>query len=251
MIFLRSLLFNLVFFVSSAILLTAALPALLMPRRVTIDIGILWVRFLLAALRIICGIRHEVRGRENLPDGPCIVAAKHQSAWDTLAFSLFIDDGCYVVKQELTRIPVYGWLLSKTGVVAIDRAGGARTLRAMVKAARVYLGEGRRIVIFPEGTRTKPGDRRPYHPGIAALYQQLAVPVVPVALNSGLFWQRRAFVKRPGLIVVEFLPPIQPGLTRRDFMARLETEIEQASDRLCAPRDAPRDAAAPPAAACG
>ncbi len=238
MSFLRSLLFNLVFFGTGAVFLTAALPALVLPRRVTIILGRAWMRFLLWNLRVICGIRHEIRGRENLPDGPYIAAAKHQSAWDTLAFCLFIEDGCYVVKKELTRIPVYGWLLAKSGVVAIDRAGGAKALRAMVKSARAHLAQGRPIVIFPEGTRTLPGQRRPYHPGIAALYQQLAAPVVPIALNSGLYWQRRAFVKRPGVIVVEILPPIPPGLPRRDFMARLEHDIEDASARLSAPEAA-------------
>lgn len=235
MIVLRALLFNCVLFVSGTLFLTLALPALVMPRWVTIRVGVVWFSFILWAVRIICGISHEVRGRENLPVTPCVVAAKHQSAWDTFAFLTFIDDAAYVIKKELIRIPVYGWMLSKAAMVPVDRTAGARALRAMVRTARTRLAEGRSIVIFPEGTRTAPGAHRRYHSGVAALYTQLAVPVVPVALNSGLFWPRRAFIKRPGHIVVEILPPIPPGLSRSDFMRRLESAIEEASARLCGP----------------
>jgi 1-acyl-sn-glycerol-3-phosphate acyltransferase len=162
-------------------------------------------------------------------------ASYHQSAWDTFAFLTFLDDGAYVIKKELTRIPIYGWLIIKAAMIPVDRTGGARALRNMVCTARARLAAGRHIVIFPEGTRTAPGTHRAYHPGVAALYSQLAVPVVPVALNSGLFWPRRAFLKRPGHIVVEILPPIPPGLPRGDFMRRLESSIEGTSARLCRP----------------
>jgi 1-acyl-sn-glycerol-3-phosphate acyltransferase len=235
MIVLRALVFNCVFFVSGTLFLSLALPALAMPRRITIQVGVVWFAFVLWALRVICGISHEIRGRENLPATPCIVAAKHQSAWDTLAFLTFLNDAAYVIKKELTRIPVYGWLLTKAAMVPVDRSAGAKALRTMVRTARTRLAEGRSVVIFPEGTRTAPGAHRHYHPGVAALYAQLAVPVVPVALNSGLFWPRRAFIKRPGRIVVEILPPIPPGLSRGDFMRRLESAIEEASARLCKP----------------
>jgi len=235
MIVLRALVFNCVFFVSGALFLSLALPALAIPRRVTIRVGVAWFTFILWAVRIICGISHEIRGRENLPATPCVVAAKHQSAWDTFAFHTFLDDATYVIKQELIRIPVYGWLLIKAAMVPVDRTAGAKALRTMVRTARTRLAEGRSVVIFPEGTRTAPGDHRSYHPGVAALYTQLSVPVVPVALNSGLFWPRRAFIKRPGRIVVEILPPIPPGLSRGDFMRRLESAIEEASARLCEP----------------
>ncbi len=229
----RSLFFNLVLFGTGAVFLSLVLPALLLPRRFTILIGKIWFSFLLAALRLICGVSYEVRGFENIPATPAIIAAKHQSAWDTFAFHLFIEDGAYVIKQELTRIPVYGWFLIKAAMVPVDRGAGAKALRQMVKTARSRVAEERHIVIFPEGTRTAPGESRDYHPGVAALYSQLDVPVVPVALNSGLYWPRRAFLKRPGRIVVEILPPIPRGLPRREFMARLRSAIEDTSDRLC------------------
>src|SRR5690606_21388864 len=147
-----------------------------------------------------------------------IVAAKHQSAWDTMAFYWVLDDAAYVLKKELLSIPLYGWCARKARMIGVDRSGGAKALRAMVEQAQNCLAEGRPIVIFPEGTRTAPGRRSAYHPGIAALYTRLGVPVVPVALNSGLFWGRRSFIKQPGRIVVQFLPPIPPGLERRAFM---------------------------------
>lgn len=235
MIVVRALLFNCVVFVTGTLFLSLALPALAMPRWVTIRVGVAWFTFVLWALRVICGVSHEVRGQENLPSAPCVIAAKHQSAWDTFAFLTFLDDASYVIKKELIRIPVYGWLMTKAAMVPVDRTAGARALRSMVRTARARLADGRNVVIFPEGTRTAPGERRRYQPGVAALYAQLAVPVVPVALNSGLFWPRHAFIKRPGHIVVEILPPIPPGLPRGDFMHRLESAIEEASARLCGP----------------
>lgn len=238
MIFLRSLAFNLLFFGSSAVILTAALPALILPRRVVVAVGDFWCRLVLGTLRLTCGITHEIRGLEHLPREACIIASKHQSAWDTLIFSGIIRDRSFVVKRELMWIPVYGWLLNKAGMVPIDRAAGAKALRGMIRVARAKLAQERSIIVFPEGTRMAPGAHRPYLPGVAALYTQLGVPVVPVALNSGLYWGRRAFVKRPGRITLEILPPIAPGLTRKDFMRELTDRIETASDRLCAANDA-------------
>ncbi len=147
---------------------------------------------------------------------------------------IVLGDAAYVLKRQLLWIPIYGWYLRKLDNLSVDRAGGASALRVMVEAGKRIIAQGRSIVIFPEGTRTVPGERRPYHPGIAALYTQLDVPVVPVALNSGLFWGRRAFLKRPGRIVLEFLPSIAPGLPRKVFMRELESRIETASERLCA-----------------
>ncbi len=230
---LRSAAFNLAFYVWGLLLHLLCLPLLLLPsHRPTQWAGRLWVRSSLALLAWICGLRHEIRGREHLPAGACIVASKHQSAWDTLIYSQLLEEAAYVMKQELLWFPLFGLYLMKSGVVAVDRAGGAKALRAMVADAGRFAEAGRPLVIFPEGTRTAPGDKRPYHPGIAALYRQLALPVVPVALNSGLFWARKAARKKPGTIVLEFLPPIEPGLSRKAFMAELEARIETASARL-------------------
>ena len=229
---LRSLLFNIVFFIWSTGFHLLCLPLLAAPKVATFQAGRFWVRVSLWLLALICGLRHRIDGRENLPQGPCIIAAKHQSAWDTLIFSQFLEMPSYVIKRELIWFPLFGWYLYKLGVIAVDRAGGAKALRALISQAQALAAAGRPIVIYPEGTRTAPGQNRPYQPGIAALYRQLDLPVVPVALNSGLFWGRRSFLKRPGCIRLEILPPIPPGLDRKTFLKELESRIEGASTRL-------------------
>ncbi|PPR63939.1 MAG: 1-acyl-sn-glycerol-3-phosphate acyltransferase [Alphaproteobacteria bacterium MarineAlpha4_Bin2] len=179
------------------------------------------------------GIEYEIRGRENLPkDRPFIIASKHQSAWDTLIYNIIILDCAYVVKRELFWFPFFGWFLWRVGMIGIDRGGGARTIKYLVTASKQRLADGRSIVIFPQGTRTAPGTQVPYLPGISALYVQCAAPVVPTALNSGVFWPRRTIIKRPGKVIIEFLPAIDPGLPRRAFAAQLEAAIETATAHL-------------------
>jgi len=232
MIAVRSFVFNTLFLIWTALVLIACLPIL--TSTAIVKAGQIWARVSLAMLRTICGLHHEIRGLENLPAGPCMIAATHQSAWDTLIFPLLVNGPGYIYKRELRRIPLFGWYLSRAGCIPIDRAGGPKALRRMIEHARRSLAQGRTIIIFPEGTRVPPGARRPYHPGVAALYGQLGVPVVPVAVNSGLYWGRRAFAKRPGRIVLEFLPPIAPGMDRRKFTAELQRRMEEASDALLA-----------------
>jgi 1-acyl-sn-glycerol-3-phosphate acyltransferase len=229
---LRSLLFNLLFFGWTAVILLICLPALPFGVAAVHWVGRLWVRVTLALLAVTVGLRHRIIGLENLPDGPAIVAPKHQSTWDTLIFALPLRLPAYVLKRELMRIPLFGLYLARAGMIPVDRAGGGGALKQMVAGARAAVAAGRHLLIYPEGTRTAPGEQRAYHPGVAALYGQLDLPVVPVALNTGLFWGRRAFLKRPGIITVEFLPPIPPGLPRKQFMAELKARIESATDRL-------------------
>ena len=216
---LRSLLFNAFFYLWTTLILLGGLPLMLGPRSGLYHLGRLWVRGIMAVLRLsLRPATTEIRGLEHLPQGGFLVAPKHQSAWDTLIFSVLLWEHSFVLKQELTWIPVFGLYLIRAGLVPVDRKGGSKALRKMVTQARRVIAEGRPLVIFPEGTRVAPGDRRPYHPGVAALYSQLDVPVVPVALNSGCFWGRRSFAKKPGTITLEFLPKIEPGLKReRNF----------------------------------
>src|SRR4029077_9348061 len=166
--------------------------------------------------------------------GPVIFACKHQSSWETLAFSRLVPNSAIVLKRELLFIPIVGWAMARVGTIAVERGDGAAALRGLVRQAKAAIAEGRSILIFPEGTRTPVGSQRAYQVGTAALYRQLGVPVVPVALNSGLFWGRRQFIKWPGVIDVEVLPPLQPGLGREAFMATLRERIEAASARLVA-----------------
>jgi 1-acyl-sn-glycerol-3-phosphate acyltransferase len=232
---LRSLAFNLAFYIATAAFGVLGLPLLLLaPRRLVMRFGVGWHRCVLWLLKLLVGLDGEVRGRERLPpqSSACIFALKHQSTWDTLMVPVAFDDPAAVIKQELLFVPFYGWYAARAGSIFIDRKGGAGALRRMLAAARCAAAAGRPIVIFPEGTRVAPGQRLPYHAGVAALYQALSVPLVPVAVNSGLFWGRRSFVKRPGRITLEFLDPIMPGRSRREVMSELERRIEDATSRL-------------------
>ena len=231
----RALVFNIVFFIGTAIFGIAGLPFLLTPRRTAMRFGRFWAQVVLAALKLIVGLDGEIRGRQNLPKEPCLIAMKHQSMWDTLILPPLLGDPAVVIKRELQFVPFYGWYATRAGSIFIDRKGGAGALRRLVADAKRAIAMGRPVVIFPQGTRTTPGepaDAAPYQPGVAALYRELGVPMVPAAVNSGLFWGRRAFFKRPGRIVLEFLEPIPPGLPRREVMAMLETRIETASAAL-------------------
>ncbi|HXQ68222.1 MAG TPA: lysophospholipid acyltransferase family protein [Alphaproteobacteria bacterium] len=237
---LRSLLFNLAFYGWTALACVVALPTLALPRGVLVRLARLWARGIVLLLSALLELRHEVRGDIPHPKGGAIYAFKHQSAWDTLLLPLLLQDPAIVLKKELLLIPLFGWYLAKTGQIAIDRRGGAAALKRMVRAAKRCSQAGRPLVIFPEGTRTAPGQHRPYLPGVAALYGQLALPVVPVALNSGLFWPRRSFLKRPGLMTVEFLPAIEPGLSRQGFLDELERRTESACAKLVVERSVER-----------
>ncbi len=228
----RSLLFLTVFYGSSAFILVMALLLLPFPRRATQTCFRIWMRYMMWLLKVFIGLDYRITGRENLPDGPVILACKHQSAWEVGIFLILFSDPAYVLKKELLSIPVYGWLLRKTRMIAINRDEGASALKKMLRQAREVLANGRSVVIFPEGTRLAPDTRGTYHPGVAALYKNSNVPLVPVALNSGCFWGRRSFLKRPGTITLQFLPAIDKGLKARDFMEVLETRIENASQNL-------------------
>ena len=230
---LRSVVFAAVFYLWSSLLSPPYLPLMLLPRRYFWRCCLSWCRSCLSIIKWVGGIDYEVRGIENLPDGPVILASKHQSAWDTLIYNALVLDCAYVVKRELLRFPFFGWFLWRVGMIGVDREGGASVLKTLVAEARERLAAGRSIVVFPQGTRTPPGEDRPYLVGIAALYGKCDVPVVPIALNSGVYWPRRKFLKYPGTIVVEFLAPIEPGLDRREFMKILRERIEPAADKLC------------------
>lgn len=228
------MIFLILFYAWTLPLAVLYLPLLLGPRRLMMAFAKFWLKGVLGLMKLVCGLDFEIRGREHMPKGAAIIASKHQSAFETFAFHLVVNDPAYVLKRELTWIPFFGWYLAKTGVIAIDRSAGTKALKAMVKGGEDAKAEGRPIIIFPEGTRTPPGERQPYHTGIAMLYGALELPVVPVALNSGLFWRKRGFSKRAGTIALEFLPAIAPGMNRKVFMAELENRIETATDLLVA-----------------
>lgn len=236
MIFLRSALFNLLFIGGTAAVVVAALPLLLAPPAALIAYVRGWARCVVWLLQIVCGIRVEATGLGHIPPGGAIIAAKHQSAFDTVVWLMLLEAGrpapVYVLKKELLSIPVWGLLARRCGSVAVDRKGGASALRGMVRQAQAALAAGRPVVIFPEGTRTAPGECGVYQPGVAALALASGAPVVPVATDSGFFWGRRAFRKRPGIIHISVLPPLPAGLPRPALMAALEAAIETETARL-------------------
>ena len=234
----RSMLFGALFFPWSVLCSLVVPVSLVFPRGFMQSIVKVWgigVRFL---LRWAVGLRWRVEGLENIPPGPCVLAAKHQSAWDTMVFHVLLPDPVYVVKKELTRIPFWGWGFYKAGCVVVDRKAGAKALKHLVEGVKVALGRGSQVVIFPEGTRTAPDQRVDYHPGIAAIYRDANVPVVPVALDSGLFWGRMAPIKYPGEITIKFMEPINPGMDRREFMTLLQDRVEGESAKLMAEKRA-------------
>lgn len=228
----RSMAFNVLFYLNTAFWLMIALPTFVLPYRAIVEIARTWGRWNLVLLRVVAGIKFEVRGREKIPEGPILVASKHQSAWETFALLSLFDNPVFILKRELQWIPIFGWLTIKARMVPVDRSGGARALNAMTDRVRIELAANRQLIIFPEGTRRPAGAEPRYKYGVAHLYASTGVPCVPIALNSGLFWPRRSILRFPGTVVVEVLDPIAPGLDKEAFFETLRSGIEAATARL-------------------
>jgi 1-acyl-sn-glycerol-3-phosphate acyltransferase len=236
---LRSVLFNVVFYGATFVLtIGAGLPlALLAPRRM-LGLARLWARLILLALRATCGIRVHVTGLERIPRaGPALIAAQHQSAFDTLVWLALLPRCCYVLKQELMRIPVFGRCLRLAGMIAIDRSARASALRRLLRDGTRAAAEGRQIVIFPEGTRAPAGTVLPLQPGVAALARATGLTVVPAVTDSGRCWGRQAFRKRAGIIRVAVLPALPNGLPREQLMMELGTAVARGARELHEPVD--------------
>jgi 1-acyl-sn-glycerol-3-phosphate acyltransferase len=233
-VFLRSLAYFAAFYVSTALFLVLGIWLLLAPRRWAMEglrlhgLTSVWL------LKVICGTHLEVRGRERIPYGACLVASKHQSAWDTFALIPLFRDPAMVMKAELGWIPLYGWFSHKFQHIFVKRSRGPGALKQMIRDARARAAQGRQIVIFPEGTRRPPGAVPDYKPGFLALYEGLGLPCVPLALNSGLFWPRRSVMRYPGTIVIEVLEPVPAGLPRAQVRTLIQEKIETACARLLA-----------------
>jgi 1-acyl-sn-glycerol-3-phosphate acyltransferase len=234
MIALRSLVFNVLFYLNLTLFLVLGAGFFFTPRKWSIRALLTWARSSLWLLQVICNIKMEVRGHEHIPHGPALVAGKHQSFWETFAILPLFDDPCFVLKKQLTYIPFFGWFCLKFKMIAVDRSAGSTALRDLVARAKEEVIKPRQIIVMPEGTRRGPDDPPDYKPGVAALYTQLDVPCVPFGLNSGLFWPRRKFLRLPGTIIVEFCPAIPAGLPRKEFQARLQNAIEESSSKLIA-----------------
>jgi 1-acyl-sn-glycerol-3-phosphate acyltransferase len=233
MIVLRSIIFNILFYLVLVLFLLLGSPVLLMPRIYAIRALQAWGRVSNWLLRVICKVHIEVRGRENLVDAPMLVAGKHQSAWETFAIPALLNDPCMVLKRELFYIPIYGWPYAfKFKMIGVDRSGGSKSLKDLIARGREEVACGRQIVIMPEGTRKAIGAPPDYKPGAAALYTGLNVPCVPFGLNAGLFWPRRKFLRYPGTIIIEFGKAIPAGLPRKEFQKQLQETVEEITNRL-------------------
>jgi len=232
-VFLRTLVFHIVFYVSVVFVCLFIVPPLfLLPARMMRRLSSLWVGFVLFLLKHIIGMEYKLDGLHYLPSTPCLIASKHQSMWETLAFCHFLPNTYLIAKRELLWIPLFGWGMQKAGLIALNRNQGASALRALLHACRQCVARNQSILIFPEGTRRPIGSRGDYLSGVAAIYRHLDLPCVPVALNSGLFWPRRSWQRRAGMVQVHFLPMIAPGLDRHAFMQKLEDAIESKTQTL-------------------
>lgn len=230
---LRSFIFTAVFYCLTLIMSILFIPTFLLPRKCALLFPICWTWLTPRLLRLICGVKINIKGLENLPKkNGYILACKHQSALETLVFHAIIPNTFYVLKRELVFIPIAGLYAPKTGCVPINRKGGGTAMRKMLTAVQKNLAKGMNLIIFPEGTRTKPGEQKPYSPGVALLYEQCKAPVVPVALNTGYCWPKNQMRKIAGTVTIEFLPPMPAGLHRRAFLSELQDRIEEATAKL-------------------
>ena len=229
----RSLLYVALFYLWTAVVAVLATPLLLGPARWTLAMFNFWGRGVVGMLPV-CGIRVELRGQQYIPKGAALVAPKHQCMLDVFAQFAWLPGSAFVMKKELAWIPWLGWYAKKVGAIIIDREGHSTTMRQLIREGTELFKHDRQVVIFPEGTRKAPGEAPDYKPGIAALYRMLDVPVYPVATNAGVHWPAHGFIRRPGVIVFEYLEPIPPGLKRDDFMRLLEERIEAKSTELLA-----------------
>jgi 1-acyl-sn-glycerol-3-phosphate acyltransferase len=234
LVILRSAVFNVLFYLNLLLHFVVAIPTLVMPRMAILKLATFWGLTNIWLLRVVCGIKVEYRGLEKVPRGALLVASKHQSLWETFALLWLFSDPAFIIKRELQWLPFFGWYAMKAGMIPVDRGRRGQALADMTERARVELGRSRQIVIFPEGTRRAAGAEPSYKYGIAHLYGETGMTCLPIALNSGLFWPRRSFMRYPGTIVAEILDPIPPGLSKADFAARLQQDIEAATARLIA-----------------
>lgn len=234
-IFILSTVFNLFLMLWTVLISTSMGVVCLFNNKMIYKLAKIWAKYTIKAAEFFCGIKWNVTGLENITEGePFIAASKHQSAWETIFFLYYFDWITYVLKKELTQIPFYGWFLSSMGMIPIDRKGGIKALKTVLVGVKNALTSGRSVVIFPEGTRVQPFKSVQYHSGIVAIYNHFKdVAIIPVALNSGLFWPRNSWNKYPGIVKVQFLPPVSKDLEKKEFLSDLQGKIDRHSDELC------------------
>ncbi|MEP3277865.1 MAG: 1-acyl-sn-glycerol-3-phosphate acyltransferase [Stappiaceae bacterium] len=233
MLTIRSVIFNVCFYIFIVVAMITTLPfALVLPRKYGWQVVRFWGIGSLWLARVICNMKVEFRGEENIPDGGFLIASKHQSTWETFALVPQFSDPTFILKQELMWLPLFGWYAAKMRMIPVNRRKGQKAVPAMLEKAAIAIEEKRQILIFPEGTRRPVRAVPSYRYGIVRLYKELNAPVLPIALNSGVFWPRRSFKRYPGTVIVEYLPPIEPGLEPDVFFKKLQEVTEDATERL-------------------
>lgn len=233
--YIRSAIYNVYSFIATMFCAIFGMVFLFGSRQSSFRVSRLWEKSLSFGARWILNLDYQVEGRENLPkEGGYIIASKHQSAWETFSYCGIFSGAIFVAKKELSYVPFVGLHFRKQKLIFVNRRLGSHAKADMVRQAKQRIAEGDRIIIFPEGTRTAVGSKAKYKNGIFAMYEVLNVPIIPVALNSGVYWPRRSFCKKPGTITVSILPAIQPGLSKDEFMNQLEKSIETRSAQLAA-----------------
>lgn len=232
MVYIRSICFQIAVHLTALILMILCCPLIFAPREFIVAVIDFFLQIMMWQLKVICGLTYEVRGLERLPAGGFICACNHQSTWETVGLMAILKDPAFVLKNELRWVPALGLILMKTQQIWINRAGNLHTAERMLSAATSASKCGRPVVIFPEGTRVSVQGHEPFKPGVFVLYKTLNVPCVPAAVNSGLFWPRKSWLKHPGKVTLEFLEPIPPGARKEEFMSTLESSIRPTVQRL-------------------
>lgn len=232
LLFVRSVLFNILFYINLIVWLVVFLPTLILPERYVRFVTRWWAKSSLILLEMTTGTKSIFRGLENIHKGGLLVASKHQSVWETFAFFILFDRATYILKRELMWIPLFGWYLKKLKMIPVNREKGSQSLRDLNQKVKAALDSGRQIIVFPEGTRRSPDSPPVYKQGVAHMYRNSGLSVLPIAINAGLFWPRRQLRRRPGTIVAQCLPLIPRGLPKNEFMSELENVIETATNQL-------------------
>ena len=208
------------------------IPLLIIPNNYLKKPTLIWIKGIFIFLEYICKITHEIQGKENIPSYSVLVASKHQSAFETFALFFYLPDSIFIHKKQLFFIPIFGQYLKKIDMISIDRKTGPSAMRHMLKKSKKKINSGSSIIIFPEGTRKKPGEKPDYKSGFVGLYKELNVKILPVALNSGNFWPKDNFIKKPGHIIIKILPLIESNLDRKKILSEVEFKIEEATNQI-------------------
>ena len=208
------------------------LPFLLLPSKYMYFPAKIWVRGIFILLKSICGITHEIRGKNYIPKKPVVVVSKHQSAFETFALFYYLKKSFFIHKKQLIYIPIFGQYLLKSNMVSIDRKGGAKTMKKILFETKKRIEDGSSIIIFPEGTRRRPGETPDYKTGFIGIYKEVNRKLLPVAVNSGLFWPRHKFIMNKGHIIIEILPTIEAGVPKNEILNKVKEVIEKASNNL-------------------